>query len=177
MSKGIPFKRKREKRTDYKRRLKLLLSKKTRIVIRKSLKSITIQAVNYAQEGDRIMAEANSKALKKLGWNQSTKNLPAAYLTGLLLGKKAKKAGIKEAILDIGFASSTKGSKIYAAVKGIAEAGIKVPVKEEILPDEKRISGEHIMTYGKQNPKNFTKTKPELLKEEFEKVKRKIENE
>lgn len=172
---NIQFRRKREKRTDYRRRLKLLLSKKPRLVIRKSIKSTTAQIINYTPEGDKVAASANSKSLAKLGWNQNTGNIPAAYLTGLMLGKKAKKAGIKEAVLDMGFTSSTKGSRIYAALKGVVDSGINVPTSQENLPDEKRIRGEHITSYEKQNPKNFTKTKPETLKEDFEKVRRAIE--
>ena len=178
MKKSSSFRRKREKRTDYRRRLKLLLSKKSRLVIRKSLKSITLQMIDYAPEGDKIIVSTNSKALSKLGWTQNTGNTCAAYLTGLVLGKKAKKAGIKEAILDIGFITSTPGSRVYAALKGVIDAGINIPAKKDVLPDEKRIHGEHIISYAEKKPGKFTKINPGLLKQEFENVERKIkENE
>jgi len=172
---NVQFRRKREKKTDYRQRLKLLLSNRPRLVVRKSLKRITAQIVEYTPDGDKVVAGVNSKALIKLGWNQNTGNTPAAYLTGLMLGKKAKKKGVSDAILDLGFKSSTKGSRVYATLKGVIDAGIKIPVKEDILPDDKRISGEHIIKYAAQNKNNFTKARPEQLKQAFEKVKKEIE--
>ena len=155
----MPFKRRREGKTDYKRRLKLLTSKKPRLVVRKSLKYLTASVIEFADKGDKTLATASSKELKKMNWKFATDNLPAAYLTGLILGKKAAKANIKEIVLDIGLNSATKGNKIFAVVKGVVDSGIKVPVSEEVFPSEDRIKGVHI--------------KPEVAKE-FEKVKNKL---
>jgi large subunit ribosomal protein L18 len=65
-------------------------------------------------------------------------------LTGLLAGKRARDKKVKEVVLDLGLQTSTKGSRIYAALKGVLDAGIKVPHSEKILPDEDRIKGVHI---------------------------------
>jgi large subunit ribosomal protein L18 len=81
--------------------------------------------------------------LKKIGWTK-TGNVPAAYLTGLLAGKKAKEKNVTEAVLDLGLQTSTKGSRIYAALKGVLDAGINVPHSKDILPSEDRIIGKHI---------------------------------
>ena len=51
---------------------------------------------------------------------------------------------IEEAILDLGLQTSTKGSRIYAALKGVLDAGINIPHSKEILPSEDRIKGKHI---------------------------------
>ena len=161
----MPFKRRRLFKTDYKKRLRLLLSKKPRLVVRKSLKYMTAQIVEFSEKGDKTLVAATSKDLKKLGWSFACDNLPAAYLTGLLVGKKALGKGIQEAILDSGFYPSTKGSRIYAVVKGAIDAGMKVPVSEEVLPSEDRIYGKHISGY-KEKFKN--------LSEEFEKIKQKV---
>jgi large subunit ribosomal protein L18 len=139
----IHFKRRRKKKTNYRKRLALLKSEKTRLVIRKRLSNISIQFINFKPEGDLTIASAFSTELKKLGWNR-TGNLPAAYLTGLLAGKRAKDKKIEEAVLDLGLQTSTKGSRIYAALKGILDSGIKVPHSKEILPSEERIRGKHI---------------------------------
>ena len=139
----MQFRRRREKKTDYKKRLALLKSEKTRLIIRKSLSNITVQFVEFKPEGDKTIACAFSTELKKLGMKQ-TGNTPAAYLTGLLAGKKAKEKKIGEAILDLGLQTSTKGSRIYAALKGVLDSGINVPHSEEILPSEDRICGKHI---------------------------------
>jgi putative ABC transport system ATP-binding protein len=84
------------------------------------------------------------KELKKIGWTFACDNLPAAYLTGLLIGKRSLDKKITDAVLDSGLHTSVKGSRVYAVVKGAKDAGLNVPVNEEILPSEERIKGEHI---------------------------------
>ncbi len=154
----MQFKRRRKKKTNYKKRLALVKSGKTRLVIRKSLSNISIQFINFDHQGDKTIASAKSTELKKIGWNK-TGNIPAAYLTGLLAGKKAKDKKIEEAILDLGLQTSTKGSRLYAALKGVLDSGIKIPHSEEILPKEDRIRGKHIS---------------EELEKQFEEIKNKI---
>lgn len=92
---------------------------------------------------------ATSRELIKLGWDKHRGNLPSAYLTGLLAGSKAKKAGIGSAILDAGLIKPKTGSAIYAAAKGAIDAGLNVPCSEETFPSEDRIMGKHIEDYKK----------------------------
>jgi len=158
MKRIINFKRRIKKKTNYARRLSLLKSEKTRLVIRKSLSNISIQFINFKTNGDETIATANSTELKKIGWNK-TGNIPAAYLTGLLAGKKAKNKNIKEAVLDLGLQTSTKGSRIYAALKGILDSGINVPHSKDILPSDERIRGEHI---SKELSKQFEDVKNKI---------------
>lgn len=160
-TKVLDYKRKREGKTDYKKRLKLVASKKPRLVIRKSLKNIVAQITEYDKKGDRIVIAGHSRQLIRLGWKGYRRNLPAAYLVGLLCGIKAKKAGVKEAIVDTGLYPSVKGSVIYAVVKGVIDAGVKVPHEGVMLPPDERLMGLH------------TKD-PEATKANFEYVKRKI---
>jgi len=131
----LKFKRKRQGKTDYKKRLALLKSNKLRFVVRKSLKNILIQIVKYEPNGDKILISAHSNQLKKFGWKSHTGNKQSAYLTGLLAGVKAKKQNISEAILDLGLAPSIKNSVCYAAVKGAIDAGLNIPASKEILPE------------------------------------------
>jgi len=164
----MPFRRRREGKTDYKKRLRLLLSGKPRLVVRKSLRYIRAQIVEFHQKGDKTMVSAFSQELKKLGWKFACDNLPAAYLTGLLLGKRALEQGIKEAVLDVGLYPSTKGSRIYAVVKGARDAGLAVPCSEDVFPTEDRIRGEHIATHVKKFkniPKVFEEVKKKVVKE------------
>ena len=137
--------RRREGKTDYRRRLGLLKSRKTRIVVRKTLKNTQVQFVEYHENGDKILASAVSNELvKKYNWKHSTSSVPAAYLTGLLAGKKAADKGIKEGVLDIGRYVPVTGSKVFAALKGILDAGVTCPHNEEKIPVEDRISGKHL---------------------------------
>ena len=140
----MPFRRRREGKTNYKKRLKLLYSKKPRLVFRKSLKYIYAQVIRYEPAGDKTVVGLSSKVLKKFGWNYACDNTPAAYLTGLLIGKKAIEKGIKEVVLDIGLYHSTKGGRAYALAKGAIEAGLSLPVDERMFPSEERIKGKHI---------------------------------
>ena len=149
----VQFKRKREVRTYYRKRLKILMSSKYRIVIRKSLRNIQASIIEYNPAGDKILFTVDSKSLSKIGWKGDNGNLPSAYLIGMIVGKKAIEKGIKEAVLDIGFNNSTKGSRLYAALAGAIDSGLKIPYNPEILPSKDRISGEHIAKYG-QNLKN-----------------------
>jgi len=138
------FKRRREGKTDYKKRLKLLYSKKPRLVIRKSLRYITAQIIEFEKIGDKAILSATSKELKKLGWTYSCDSTPAAYLVGLIIGKRAVKKGIEKAVVDIGLHPSTVGSRIYAAVKGALDAGLDIDIDEKVFPREDRIKGKHI---------------------------------
>lgn len=147
----VLFRRKREQKTDYQNRLKLLLSKQFRLVVRFTNSRIIAQVVEFQMQGDRILMALDSSALRKAGWNYSLKNFPAAYLTGLLLGKKAQERGIKQAILDPGTKAPLKKSKVYAFLKGIADSGLSVPHGDkEIFPGEDRLSGKHISDYARQ---------------------------
>lgn len=139
---SFPYRRKREMKTDYRRRLKLLKSNLPRLVIRLSNKYVKVQIVEYQPDGDKIIAAVSSNVLKKLGWRYSCKNIPSCYLTGLMLAKKVK---IKEELVpDLGLRQTIKGSRLYAVVKGVVDGGLKVKTSEEIFPSEERISGKHI---------------------------------
>ncbi len=137
--------RHREGRTDYRRRLRLLKSRKTRIVVRKSLKNISVQFVEYVPEGDKIIISVlSSDLVKDYNWKYSVSTTPAAYLTGLLAGKKAVEKGVKEGILDIGRYRPTRGNKLFATLKGVVDSGIQCPYDEGIMPSEDRILGKHL---------------------------------
>ena len=142
---SVKPRRRREGKTDYRKRLGLLRSRKVRIVVRKSLKNTQIQFVEYKEGGDNILVHANSKELiNKYNWNFSTSTTPAAYLTGVLAGKKAKDKGIDECILDIGRHPPITGSKLFASVKGVVDAGIVCPYSGEKTPKEDRLLGKHL---------------------------------
>lgn len=137
--------RHRERKTDYHLRLKLLRSKKPRIVVRKSLKTVRVQFVEYDSQGDKILASAISNELsKEYGWKYSVSTTPAAYLTGYLAGKRAKEKGIEHGVLDIGLYHPTRGSTLFASLKGVLDAGIECPYDVEMLPKETRINGLHL---------------------------------
>lgn len=140
----VQFRRRREGKTDYRYRLRLLKSRLPRAVVRKSLNNTIIQFVEYDPKGDKILATASTLELKKFGWDASNSTTPAAYLVGLLAGKRAAKKEISKAVLDVGLQKPTKGSKLFASLKGIVDAGVAVPHDESILPSEERLNGKHL---------------------------------
>jgi large subunit ribosomal protein L18 len=139
------MRRRREGKTDYRKRLKLLKSRKVRIAVRKSLKNTQVQFIEYHEDGDKILASANSNELvSKYNWKHSTSTTSAAYLTGLLAGKRAVEKGVSEGILDIGRYPPVTGSNIFAALRGVVEAGVECPYSEDKKPSDDRILGNHI---------------------------------
>ncbi|MCG1003946.1 MULTISPECIES: 50S ribosomal protein L18 [Halobacterium] len=144
----VPMRRRREVRTDYHQRLRLLKSGKPRLVARKSNKHVTAQLVVTGPDGDETIASAHSSDLAEYGWEAPTGNLPAAYLTGLLAGVRAKDSDADEAVLDIGLNTATPGSKVFAIQEGAIDAGLDVPHNDSVLADWSRTRGEHIAEYA-----------------------------
>ncbi|WP_460123702.1 50S ribosomal protein L18 [Stetteria hydrogenophila] len=160
----VPWRRRREGKTNYYKRVKLILSGKPRFVVRRTNKYIIVQVVEAKIQGDHVIAAAHSRELvKRYGWLGGTKSTPAAYLTGLLAGFRARKAGVTEAVLDIGLAKPVRGSRVFAALKGGLDAGLKIPHSEEILPSIERIRGEHIAAWAKK----LKEEDPEFYKRQF----------
>ncbi len=168
----IPYRRRREDKTNYKKRLKLLMSNKPRLVIRKSLKNILVQLVEFHPKGDKILVSASTKELKKHKWGYTCGNIPSAYLIGLLAGKRAIAKKYKDAIIDLGLQNPSKGTRLYAAVKGAIDAGMKIPHEEDIFPSVERIQGQHITN----NPLNKEKKFNDMTKA-FEECKEQITKE
>jgi large subunit ribosomal protein L18 len=145
----VPFRRRREGKTDYYQRTRLVVSDVPRMVVRKTNRHIIVQLVTAEMDGDRTLVAANSAELEKYGYKGSTSSTPAAYLTGMLFALKAKKAQHESAILDIGLNRATPGARVFAALKGAVEAGLEIPHGEEILPSDERAKGAHIAAYNK----------------------------
>ena len=174
----VQFRRRLDGKTNYKKRLALLKSGLHRLVVRRTNNYVTAQIIEYDPTGDKTIVNITSKQLEKFGWKAGTKSLPAAYLTGLLAGTKAKEAKVEKAILDIGFAIPQRKGWWGAALKGAIDAGLKIPAGEEALPTEERISGKHIEEFSKKEEiagTMFSKVgKQTDLTKTFEEVKQKI---
>jgi large subunit ribosomal protein L18 len=168
MTKGPRYKRslrrRHEGKTDYHKRLKLLKSRKIRIVIRTSNDHVRVQVVQSKLGGDKVLVSAFSKELTlKYDWNANTGNIPAAYLTGYLAGLRAKAKNIQEAIFDLGIFYHR--NRVLAACKGVVDTRINIPCREEFFPKdlEIRIKGTHIEDYAK----NLKANDPEKYEQIF----------
>ena len=102
------------------------------------------QFMEHDSKGDKALVTVSAKNLAGYGWKGPNGNIPSAYLVGFLSGTLAKGKGVKHAVFDMGLQASTKGSRLYAALKGAADAGVEIPHSEEIVPPIERIRGLHI---------------------------------
>lgn len=184
----VAVRRKREGKTNYRKRLKTLIGGKPRLVVRRSSKNIFGQIIEYTDKGDKVLVSASSKQVEKLGWKYGRGSLPCAYLTGFLIAKRADKK-IKEAVFDIGMNPPIRASRVFAFLKGAFEGGLEVKHSEEILPSDERVRGKHIADYANKlkaedqakYEKQFSKylknkVEPENIEKEFENIKKKIED-
>ena len=152
----VGFRRRREGRTDYRRRLALVKSGKVRMVVRRSNRYVTVQFIRFDPAGDRTLLTVDGPKMRKLFNWPAKRNAWTAYLTGLYAGREAGRAGVKEFVLDNGMYTASKGSVVFAALKGAVDAGLSTSYSEEKVP------------LGKlQNP-------PDAVKAAFEGAKRKI---
>ncbi|MHA1995228.1 MAG: 50S ribosomal protein L18 [Candidatus Hodarchaeales archaeon] len=145
----VPFRRRREGKTNYHLRRRLVKGKRIRAVVRLSNNHCLVQFVEPKIEGDITLSSAHSRELKNYKWSAGTSNLPSAYLMGLLAGKKAQKAKISSVIFDIGLNPPVYGSRVFATLKGLVDSGLEIPHSDKVFPTEDRINGEHIANYAK----------------------------
>lgn len=164
----VQFRRRREGKTDYYQRQRLIVSGKNRMVIRKTNRHIIIQLVAAQMEGDYTLVHVNSKELENYGYKGYLGNTPAAYLAGMLFAVRAQKAGYTDAIADLGLQVASAGARVFAAIKGAVEAGLEIPVGEDILPDDDRCNGTVIAEYDEKFadlPANVEAVKEAIMKE------------
>ncbi|MEM1555091.1 MAG: 50S ribosomal protein L18 [Desulfurococcaceae archaeon] len=162
----VPRRRRREGKTWYSKRYRMVLSKHPRYVIRFTNKYVWVQIIAFDPKGDRVIAAAHSRELvKKYGWLGDPDNTSAAYLTGLLASLRALEKGVNYAVPDIGLHRPVKGARVFAAIKAANDSGLKVPCSEEMYPSDDRITGVHVVEYYKL----LLEKNPELCKIRFSK--------
>jgi large subunit ribosomal protein L18 len=180
----MPFRRRKQGKTDYAKRLALVKSNKNRLVVRKTNKRVLVELVGQGKQGDQTLVFASSKELPAFGWKGNGCNIPAGYLTGLLAGKKAVESGKKEAVLDIGLQVAHHGGVLFAAAKGALDAGLHLSLGEKSVPKPERLNGKHIQDFaqslsGEELQKRFGAElkngfDPKKTVEAFEKTKQAI---
>jgi len=91
----VKFRRRREGKTDYYQRKRLVVQAKNkyaqpkhRLVVRFSNKYVLCQIVRARMDHDEVVAQASSKELARYGLAVGLKNYAAAYCTGLLVARR-----------------------------------------------------------------------------------------
>jgi large subunit ribosomal protein L5e len=119
----VKYRRRREGKTDYRQRHKLITqdknkykSPKYRLVVRFSNRYVLCQIVYAEIVGDKVLCSAHSKELSKYNLRVGLKNYAAAYCTGLLLARRLlKQLGLDEAYEGV---EEVTGEKIVTKVDG-----------------------------------------------------------
>ena len=141
----VPFRRRREGKTDYHQRLALLRGREPRAVVRLTNRRVLVALTDFDGGGDRVLAAADSGELTRIGFPaHGLASTPAAYLTGYLAGLRAKRAGRTEAILDLGLRRPSAGGRLLGALKGLLDAGVEIPHGTEGFPSSDRLAGTHL---------------------------------
>jgi len=91
----VKFRRRREGKTDYYARKRLIIQDKTkyntpkyRLVVRKTNADIICQVVSATIQSDRVLSAAYAHELPRYGAKVGLKNYAAAYATGLLIARR-----------------------------------------------------------------------------------------
>ncbi|RME84450.1 MAG: 50S ribosomal protein L18 [Planctomycetota bacterium] len=146
--KTVPKRRRRECKTDYLARLKMLKGGRPRLVFRKTNRYLIVQYIKSEEAKDKVVFGVTSKFLLKKGWPEefrgSLKSIPAAYLMGYYVAKKIKRDRLENPILDVGMLRMIHKSRPYAFIKGLVDAGLDISCKEEAFPEKERIEGKSL---------------------------------
>mmetsp|Transcript_11196 Transcript_11196/g.25003 ORF Transcript_11196/g.25003 Transcript_11196/m.25003 type:complete len:307 (-) Transcript_11196:32-952(-) len=100
----VKFRRRREGKTDYRQRKRLVCQAKNkyqtpkyRLVVRFTNTQVICQVVYSLIDGDRVFCQATSKELPRYGLSAGLKNYAAAYCTGLLVARRLlQKVGLDD---------------------------------------------------------------------------------
>jgi large subunit ribosomal protein L18 len=140
--------RRKEAKTNYKKRLGFLKSKTPRIVLRKTNKYLIAQYITSKEAQDSVVFGIDSRKLLKYGWPESLrgglKGISAAYLLGMLVGKRIVKDKLETPIADFGLYRVIPKTKLHSFVSGLIDVGVKMKDKPENFPEKERKEGKHI---------------------------------
>ena len=138
-------------------------SKKYRLCVRRTNSRIIVQIIYATIQGDRVLAQADSKELRRFGLEAGLTNYAASYATGLLVARRLLKnlkldglyKGVEaadgeffdvyekevneekrpfRALLDVGLVRTTTGNRVFGALKGAVDGGIHVPHNTKRFP-------------------------------------------
>uniref|UniRef100_A0A674GH60 Ribosomal protein L5 n=1 Tax=Taeniopygia guttata TaxID=59729 RepID=A0A674GH60_TAEGU len=135
----VKFRRRREGKTDYYARKRLVIQDKNkyntpkyRMIVRVTNRDIICQIAYARIEGDMIVCAAYAHELPKYGVKVGLTNYAAAYCTGLLLARRLlNKFGLDK--IYEGQVEVT-GNKVFGALKGAVDGGLSIPHSTKRFP-------------------------------------------
>jgi len=171
------YRRRREGKTDYYARKRLIMQDKNkyntnkyRLVARVTCSRVICQVIYATIQGDRVLAAADSRELKRFGLETGLTNYAACYATGLLVARRllnktgldklyagAKKVDGEDydvqndvkgterrpfkAVLDVGLIRTTTGNRVFGCLKGACDGGLHVPHSTKRFPGYSKEGG------------------------------------
>jgi len=171
------YRRRREGKTDYYARKRLIMQDKNkyntnkyRLVARVTCSRVICQVIYATIQGDRVLAAADSRELKRFGLEAGLTNYAACYATGLLVARRllnktgldklyagAKKVDGEDydvqndvkgterrpfkAVLDVGLIRTTTGNRVFGCLKGACDGGLHVPHSTKRFPGYSKDGG------------------------------------
>jgi len=171
------YRRRREGKTDYYARKRLIMQDKNkyntnkyRLVARITCSRVICQVIYATIQGDRVLAAADSRELKRFGLEAGLTNYAACYATGLLVARRllnktgldklyagAKKVDGEDydvqndvkgterrpfkAVLDVGLIRTTTGNRVFGCLKGACDGGLHVPHSTKRFPGYSKEGG------------------------------------
>lgn len=94
-----------------------------RLSVHRSLKNIYLQLIDDISQKTLFSASSLDKEIREQMDSENRGNIKGAFLTGQLLGKRAREKGINQVVFDKG------GYKYHGRVKAVAEAVRKEGIK------------------------------------------------
>jgi large subunit ribosomal protein L5e len=186
-------------------------SPKYRLCVRITNKDVICQIISSKIVGDFVLCAAYSHELPKYGMPVGLTNYAACYATGLLCARRLlQKLGMDEdyegqtevdgemfeveqegekrpftALLDVGLIRTTTGNKVFGALKGASDGGLKIPHSEKRFPGydregkdfdaethKKYIFAGHVAEYmellEEEDPDRYQKQFAKYIEEEIE---------
>merc|ERR1719209_1731209 len=129
----VKFRRRREGKTDYFARKRLVVQDKNkyntpkyRMIVRSSNTDVTCQIAYARLEGDIVICAAYSHELHRYGVKVG--------LTMYAVEDNDDGPGAFRACLDVGLARTSTGAKVFAAMKGAVDGGLDIPHSEKRFP-------------------------------------------
>jgi large subunit ribosomal protein L5e len=134
------LRRRQEGKTDYYARTRMIRQTKDkyntpkyRLVVRFTNTRVICQVIYATLAGDKVLAAADSRELSKYGLTVGLKNYPAAYCTGLLVGRRVlQKLGLGDTYTGVG---NEEGDEVTGEIVKV-EMGKRTYFVDEL--DEKR---------------------------------------
>uniref|UniRef100_S4RAQ9 Ribosomal protein L5a n=1 Tax=Petromyzon marinus TaxID=7757 RepID=S4RAQ9_PETMA len=121
----VKFKRRREGKTDYFARKRLIVQDKNkyntpkyRLIVRLTNRDVICQVAYAKIEGDVMVCAAYSHELSKYGITVGLTNYAAAFTC----------------YLDAGLTRTTTGNKVFGALKGAVDGGLSIPHSTKRFP-------------------------------------------